>query len=51
VAWFSLAGSGRSNVQDVFPEAASMAEIDHDGGLLTALVKQELHATIHGHSS
>jgi hypothetical protein len=46
-ARLTLSQSCCGNVENIFPEAASLPEIDHHGCFFTALVKEEFHAANH----
>lgn len=45
--WLTLSRSRRGDIEDVFPQTASLSKVDHHGRLLTPLVEEELHATNH----
>jgi hypothetical protein len=45
--WLAFPRSRRGDIEDVFPQAASLPKIDHHGGSLAMLVKQELYAANH----
>jgi hypothetical protein len=51
LARFSLTGFGCGDVQDVFPEAACLPQVDHDRSFFTAFIKQKLHSTNHAQTS